>query len=188
MPGAGVSAIGRSDRKRRPNSPAPADGSGPDLVPVALGTEKRAGWGAAAQPSGQEAARPASDQGSNATTHRQGSAQRPAQRPPGGLGHPAGQGQEHRQGDGDAHLHDHPDRQEVTIQQRLDCDAGLQPLQHLLHHIDRELEAGQLGARRPTDWPGSGRVLSSPARNRRHTVLASEARPSTTAAAIAAVQ
>src|SRR4030095_4585065 len=42
-----------------------------------LSGDQGAGWGAAAQPSGQQAARPASDQGGNAATHRQGTAQRP---------------------------------------------------------------------------------------------------------------
>ena len=43
-------------------------------------------------------------------------------------------------------------------------------------------------ARRPTDWSASGRVGPRPAWNRRQRVLATEARPSTDAAAMAAVQ
>jgi hypothetical protein len=40
-------------------------------------------------------------------------------------------GQQNRQADGDGHQDDDADRQEPTVQQRGNRDAGLQPLQHL---------------------------------------------------------
>ena len=151
----------RAKAAGRASAPQGADRAGG----CGLSGDQGAGWGAAAQTraASRRLGQPATRAATRPRTARGRRSGRRSARPAASATRPA-RVRSTARASGDGHLDDHPDRQEVTIQQRLDRDAGLQPLQHLLHQIDRELEAGQLGGQAPDRLArlGPGPVAARP--------------------------
>jgi hypothetical protein len=112
----------------------------------------------------------------------------PAQGPAHRLGRPAGQRQHHGQEQRDRRLDGHAGDQQPAVQQGLGRDPGLEPLQRLLDQVDGDLEPGQLGGNAAQRLAGLGAAGQQPGPEPPPQVAASEARPRTRAAAMAAVQ